>query len=105
MASIGVVGLVELNAKLDDIANVDLEKVLEKCAIRVRDDAKQKVPNRHGELEKSLTYEFEDKYTVAVGTNKYYAPYVEIGTGIWAGVSGGGLYAKYAGTGRQTPWA
>ena len=105
MASIGVVGLVELNAKLNDIADVDLEKVLEKCAIKVRDDAKQKVPNRHGELEKSLTFEFEDKYTVAVGTNKYYAPYVEIGTGIWAGVSGSGLYAKYAGTGRQTPWA
>lgn len=102
---IGVVGVVELNGKLNNIANVDLKQVLEKCAIKVRDDAKQKVPNRHGELEKSLDYVFEDEYTVAVGTNKAYAPYVEIGTGIWAGINTSGLYSQYAGTGRQTPWA
>lgn len=104
MASVGVVGLVELNAKLEDIANTDLKKVLEKCAVKVRDDAKEKVPNRTGELEKSLTFVFEDDYTVAVGTNKEYAPYVEIGTGIHAGEAGNGIYSQYLGTGRQTSW-
>lgn len=104
MPTVKVLGLPELEGKLNDIANVDLKSVLEKCAIKVRDDAKQKVPNRTGELEKSLTYAFEDDYTVAIGTNKEYAPYVEIGTGIYAGEAGNGIYSQYLGTGRQTSW-
>lgn len=96
--------MTNLLTKLDNIANADVKKALEECAVKVRDDAKEKVPNRTGELEKSLTYEFVDDYTVAVGTNKYYAPYVEIGTGIFAGEGTGSMYSQYVGTGRQTPW-
>jgi len=103
-SKVGVVGVVELNAKLDNIANADLEKALKECAVKVQDAAKSKVPNRTGDLEKSITFNFEDKYTVAVGTNKYYAPYVEIGTGIYAGEGTNGMYNQYQGTGRQTPW-
>lgn len=104
MAKVGVVGVVELNAKLENIANADLEKALKECAIKVQDDAKEKVPNRTGELEKSITYNFVDNYSVEVGTNKEYAPYVEIGTGIYAGEYTNGMYNQYLGTGRQTPW-
>ena len=95
-----------LRLKLEKIADVDVKKALELCAIKVRDDAKVKVPNRHGELEKSITYNFLDNYTVEIGTNKQYAPYVEIGTGIYAGEYTQGMYNQYLGTGRQeVPWA
>lgn len=104
MAKIGIVGLVELETKLEGIANTDFKKALEKCAVRVRDTAKEKVPVDTGELQKSLTYEFESDYTVAVGTNKFYAPYVEIGTGIFAGEYTNGMYNQYVGTGRQDGW-
>ena len=99
-----VVGVVELNHKLESIAKTDLKKVLTQCAVRVRDAAKEKVPVDTGDLQKSLTYAFVDDYTVAVGSNLNYAPYVEIGTGIYAGELTDGLYNNYLGTGRQTPW-
>lgn len=99
-----VVGVVELNEKLENIAKADIKKVLTECAVRVRDAAKEKVPVDTGELQKSLDYTFVDDYTVAIGSNLNYAPYVEIGTGIYAGEGTGGLYDNYIGTGRQTPW-
>lgn len=106
-SKVGVVGVVELNAKLDNIANADLKKALEDCAARVQGAAKQKVApiSRAGaELEKSITYIFENETTVAVGSYVPYAPYVEIGTGIYAGEGTNGMYSQYVGTGRQTAW-
>lgn len=105
-----VLNLKNLKIKLNDLANLDVKKALELAAIKVRDDAKQKVPYFHGELERSITYNFLDNYTVEIGTNKEYAPYVEIGTGLYAGRDTGGLYSQYIGTGRgdngkPVPWA
>lgn len=100
------VGSLELKSKLENLSNIDMKKTLEVCAIKVRDDAKQKVVNRHGELEKSINYEFIDDDTVVIGSNKEYAPYVEIGTGIFAGEYTNGMYNQFLGTGRQqVPWA
>ncbi len=46
-----------------------------------------------GRLRSSITSEVEDK-TVYLGTNVYYAPYVELGTGIYAS----------NGSGRKSSW-
>ena len=94
-----------LIGKLENIATADVQLALAECAVKVRDDAKELCPANTGELEKSIDWMFVDDYTVAVGTNKYYAPYVEIGTGIYAGTGDAqALYPQYIGTGRQTPW-
>lgn len=50
-------------------------------------------PVRDGQLRQSITHEVCPQYGV-VGTNVEYAPYVEIGTGLFSSL----------GTGRQTPW-
>lgn len=50
-------------------------------------------PVRDGQLRQSITHEVFPQYGV-VGTNVEYAPYVEIGTGLFSSL----------GTGRQTPW-
>ena len=47
-----------------------------------------------GNLRNSLTFQMENENTVQIGTAVEYAPYVEMGTGIYAS----------DGTGRKTPW-
>lgn len=96
--------MTNLLQKLDNVANADVKKALKDCAVKVQDAAKEKAPVRDGQLRKSIGYNFESDYTVAVGTNLYYAPYVEIGTGIFSGDYTNGMYNQYLGKGRQTPW-
>ena len=58
--------------------------------------AQDKVPVKTGNLKNSIVYEVDrtdGKVTLNIGSNVEYAPYVELGTGI------------YAEGGRQTPWS
>lgn len=68
---------------------------LEKCGLVAEGYAKKRCPGDTGNLRNSITHVVdEDDSAVYIGTNNEYAPYVELGTGIYA--EGGG--------GRPTPW-
>lgn len=83
--------------KIDEFLNNKLpegiEEALEKACLIVENSAKQNCPTSSGQLRQSITHQVEDKVG-RVGTNVEYAPYVEIGTGIYS----------TQGNGRQTPW-
>lgn len=59
----------------------------------VAETAKAKAPVETGELRDSITYRVEGN-SVIIGTTCPYAPYQELGTGLFA----------FHGDGRQTPW-
>ena len=80
--------------KLEKLDNINLDEVLNKACILVENDAKKKCPVDKGQLRNSITHEVEGT-EAAVGTNTEYAPYVEIGTGIFSS----------EGTGRQDKWS
>lgn len=84
----------KLLKKLEKLDNIDLDEVLNKACILVENDAKKKCPVDKGQLRNSITHEVERTEAV-VGTNTEYAPYVEIGTGIFSS----------EGTGRQDKWS
>lgn len=72
-----------------------LSGALDKTCIFIEGEAKKKVPVRDGNLRNSITHVVKmEEFTGYVGTNVPYAPYVEIGTGIYSS----------RGDGRQTPW-
>ena len=70
-----------------------LEPALEKACLVVENSAKKNCPVNDGQLRQSITHVVEGTKG-EVGSNVEYAPYVEIGTGIYS----------TEGTGRQTPW-
>lgn len=85
----------KLISKLDKMSSKgNLQQMLEKACLLVENDAKQKCPVDEGQLRQSITHEVDGKNGY-VGTNTTYAPYVEIGTGIFSS----------KGTGRQLPWS
>ena len=70
---------------------------LTKACLQVEADAKLNCPVRDGQLRQSITHEVnEETLEGVVGTAVEYAPYVEIGTGIYSlkgdGRKGGWLY-------------
>lgn len=74
-------------------------KGLEMCGLTAEGYAKENITANKsvdtGTLRNSITHQVvEDERTVYIGTDVEYAPYVELGTGIYA--EGGG--------GRPTPW-
>ena len=72
-----------------------LSGALEKACIGVEGSAKRRVPVKSGNLRNSITHVVKmEEFTGYVGTSVPYAPYVEIGTGIYSS----------QGDGRQTPW-
>lgn len=72
-----------------------LLKGLETCGLVAEGYAKKLCPVDTGNLRNSITHAVDDSEPAAyIGTNSKYAPYVELGTGIYA--EGGG--------GRPTPW-
>lgn len=87
----------EVIIQLDNIAsNVlpdTIKKALEQSCLIVEGDAKVRCPVDSGQLRQSINHKVEDK-TGWISTNVEYAPYVEIGTGIYSSEGGG----------RQTPW-
>lgn len=88
--------------KLKAIADDEvLQPALKYVGVYVEGKAKDNCPANTSQLRQSITSYVKDD-TAIVGTNMEYAPYVEIGTGLWAGTSA--YSPEYAGTGRQTPW-
>ena len=86
--------IVNLNKFIADLDPVYITKGLtEACAV-VRNDAINNAPHRTGALQRSIDFEVDGNEGV-VYSNLEYAPYVEVGTGIYATKGGG----------RDTPWA
>ena len=87
----------EVIIQLDNISSNVLpdaiKKALEQSCLIVEGDAKTKCPVDSGQLRQSINHKVEDN-AGWVSTNVEYAPYVEIGTGIYSSEGGG----------RQTPW-
>lgn len=83
----------DLKIKLKGLKNIDIHKALTKACILVETSAKELVPVDTGYLRRSITFEV-DGNKGRVGTNVEYAPYVEVGTGLFSS----------QGNGRQTPW-
>lgn len=80
----------EVLTAFDDACN----RALERCGLQADEYAQDLCPVDTGALRNSISHKvMEDEKTVYVGTNQEYAPYVELGTGIY-----------YPG-GRPTPWA
>jgi len=76
-----------------------MTKAITDGALMIEGDAKVNCPVDEGRLRSSITHEIVNdlaghQLSARVGTNVFYAPYIEFGTGI---------YAK-DGTGRKTPW-
>ena len=67
------------------------ERALEKCGLVAEGYAKKLCPVDTGNLRNSITHEVSEN-SAYIGTNSEYAPYVELGTGMY-----------YPG-GRPTPW-
>lgn len=70
-----------------------IKKGLTEACMILEKSAKEKCPVDSGSLRRSIESEVEDNVGV-VRSNVEYAPYVEIGTGIYSS----------EGTGRQDPW-
>lgn len=67
-------------------------RAMERCGLKAEDYANQLAPVDTGALRQSIGHRADKKQAV-IGTNKDYAPYVELGTG------------KHTTGGRPTPWA
>lgn len=77
-------GLDRLYRKISRLHNIDIKPIIEDATIRVRDDAKMRVPVDTGELQNSIDYNVElteKGFTGKVFTNKEHGIYVELGTG------------------------
>lgn len=83
-------GLQKFEKELPDI----LGKALEQACLIVENSAKQNCPVDDGQLRQSINHIVEGTKG-EIGTSVEYAPYVEVGTGIYS----------TEGNGRQTPWS
>jgi HK97 gp10 family phage protein len=89
----------QIAANIDKVANVDLPmklgKGIDKACLVIERAAKSNAPVQTGTLRNSITHKVAPMVLEGVvGTNVMYAPYVEIGTGIYSSMGGG----------RNTPW-
>lgn len=87
----------EVERKIQELIEDALPEAIEtgitKACLVIEKEAKKKCPVDDGQLRNSITHKV-DKLEGQVGTNVEYAPYVEIGTGIYS----------TKGSGRMTPW-
>ncbi|PNT94150.1 HK97-gp10 family putative phage morphogenesis protein [Clostridium thermosuccinogenes] len=92
-ASGAIKALGNAKSKIEELLLQGMEKAL----LMIESDAKKNCPVDEGRLRASITHDKEakdDEIIGRVGTNVEYAPYVEMGTGIYA----------QNGDGRKTPW-
>lgn len=87
------ISLDKLRIEVDNVAKAKIGPGLEKACLIVEADAKNNCPKDQGILANSITHEVIGNVGYVYST-LLYAPYVELGTGIFA----------EDGTGRQTPW-
>ena len=77
-------GLDRLYRKITRLQNIDIKPIIEDATIRIRDEAKMRVPVDTGELQNSIDYNVDISakgFTGKVFTNKEHGLYVELGTG------------------------
>lgn len=77
-------GLDRLYRKIARLHNIDIKPIIEDATIRVRDEAKMRVPVNTAELQNSIDYNVDISakgFTGKVFTNKEHGLYVELGTG------------------------
>lgn len=94
--------MADVEIRLEDNSEAVLEalkaaalRALERCGLQAEGYAKDLTPVDTGNLRNRITHQVsENGREVYIGTNVEYAPYVELGTGVYA--EGGG--------GRPTPW-
>lgn len=84
----------QIIANINKAAQVDipnaLGKGLEKACLTVERSAKSKAPVQTGALRSSITHKVSiGSLEGVIGTNIDYAPYVEIGTGVYSTMGGG----------------
>lgn len=80
---------------LKDFDSTYLYPAMTKACALVANQAKQNAPDRHGYLIRSIDFDVEQNgQRGVIFSNAEYAPYVELGTGIYAS----------QGDGRDTPW-
>lgn len=79
-----IIGHVQLNARLDKLADADLEKPMNQAISMVENAARSNCPSDTGELRGSINHYVRRNGDDLVGvcqTNKAYAAFVEFGTG------------------------
>ena len=87
------IDIVDNSALVQEAFRAACLRALERCGMEVEGYAKDLVPVDTGRLRNSISHAVsEDEMAAYVGSNTSYAPYVELGTGI------------YADGGRPTPW-
>jgi HK97 gp10 family phage protein len=71
-------------AAIEDAFQKSIDRALEICGGTAENHAKTNLTRNRsvitGNLRNSITHEQADEKTEAIGTNVYYAPYVELGT-------------------------
>ena len=78
----------KLLEKLNTLAGMDISPAISKCCALVEREAKQKAPVKSGELRRSIQSKVMGNEG-EVGTDLFYAPYVEYGTGIFSSLGNG----------------
>ena len=82
----GIEGVVNKLRQMDLLVQTETKIVLKESGMKIQADAKRNVLVDTGRLKNSITTEvFNNGYTVTVGTNIQYAPFVEYGTRYWGG--------------------
>lgn len=95
MITVTIKGTGEAAAKLaqvaEDLTGRDMEHGMKQAAMLVTGDARKLAPVDTGRLRASITPQVETQGRTVkgiVGSNVVYAPYMELGTGVFAGKSG-----------------
>lgn len=84
----------KLIEQLKQLSEASLKKALTDSCLLVQNEAKTICPVDSGRLRSSISYEV-DNDNGFIGTNTEYAPWIEMGTGLFSST----------GDGRQDPWS
>lgn len=77
-------GLDRLFRKIEQLKNIDIKPIIEDASVKIRDEARARVPVDTGELQNSIDYNVETTAKGCTGkvfTDKEHGIYVEFGTG------------------------
>lgn len=82
----GIEDVVNKLSKMNMVVQTETKITLKEAGMKIQADAKRNVLVDTGRLKNSITTEiWNSGYTVTVGTNVKYAPFVEYGTRNWSG--------------------